>query len=107
MTSNVPTTIEEQKRIAKTAQRKPGSEAIAIAGFGGVVLMLANTFLGKFILLPVSSITGVPTAILFFVLSFGVSILYAIWHYNRAKKIVQLAQEEHAKLMHSYRNKAK
>lgn len=86
----------EKARVARTASRKPGSEAALIFGSGGAVFAMVE-FWAKFPLsAPLAAVTGMSQIGAWFVVSFGLAGLIAILHAMRLPKTVKQAQDTHA-----------
>ncbi len=93
---------EDRRRIARTAKRRVGSEAVLILTAGFSFLMVAMFFGGKFTFLPVAEATGIRPTIIWVGASFALSAIWAWLHVSILRPKVTRAQKLDAAFIHEY-----
>lgn len=95
-------TEAQRTRIARTARRSAKSEASVIFSAGGASIAVAFFVLGFPGIFSLASIMGLSVTTTWVVVSFGLSALVALIHFNVARGTIAKAQALDASFLHEH-----
>ena len=95
-----PPSLEERRRIARTARRNIRSESTLILTAGFALTMIVLFFFGAQTFLPIAAALGVRPILVWVMMSAGISALWAWLHSRLAGPRIALARQLNAKFLH-------